>query len=241
MLGRLTAATADDWLRPKHSPRTRATWRRGCATLLRAWFAVRSPAIATGRRRGEPAPKPPTTSSSSAPAGTASPRPIISPRSTASGRRRPREGLARRRQHRAKHDGRALQLLLSQAPASTIWRCELWEGLEPGLNFNVMLSQRGELNLYHSDGQRDAYARRGNGMRLSGIDAVFLDRDDYVGSCRSRFRQRPPPDPAGCCSGAAAPPATMPWRGASPAPPIRAASTSSRTARWSGSVSTAAA
>ncbi len=37
---------------------------------------------------------------------------------------------------------------------------QLWEGLERELNFNVMVSQRGVLNLYHSDAQRDAFARR---------------------------------------------------------------------------------
>jgi methylglutamate dehydrogenase subunit A len=52
---------------------------------------------------------------------------------------------------------------------------KLWEGLEQELNFNTMVSQRGVLNLYHSDGQRDAFARRGNAMRLHGIDAELLD------------------------------------------------------------------
>src|SRR5262249_13887633 len=41
----------------------------------------------------------------------------------------------------------------------------LWEGLEQDINYNAMVSQRGVLNLYHSDGQRDAMARRGNAMR----------------------------------------------------------------------------
>ena len=36
---------------------------------------------------------------------------------------------------------------------------KLWEGLEQDLNYNAMVSQRGMLNLYHSDAQRDAYAR----------------------------------------------------------------------------------
>ncbi len=54
---------------------------------------------------------------------------------------------------------------------------KLWEGLEQELNFNVMVSQRGVLNLCHSDAQRDAYARRGNSMRLHGVDAELLDRD----------------------------------------------------------------
>ncbi len=52
----------------------------------------------------------------------------------------------------------------------------LWEGLEQDFNFNAMVSQRGVLNLYHSDAQRDAYRRRGNAMRLHGVDAELLDR-----------------------------------------------------------------
>ena len=54
---------------------------------------------------------------------------------------------------------------------------KLWEGLEQDFNYNAMVSQRGILNLYHSDPQRDAYVRRGNAMRLSGADAVLLDRE----------------------------------------------------------------
>jgi sarcosine oxidase subunit beta len=54
---------------------------------------------------------------------------------------------------------------------------KLWEGLERELNFNVMHSQRGLINLFHSDGQRDAFARRGNAMINQGDDAVLLDRE----------------------------------------------------------------
>lgn len=54
---------------------------------------------------------------------------------------------------------------------------KLWEGLEQDLNYNTMVSQRGVLNLYHSDAQRDAYARRGNAMRMHGVDAELLDRE----------------------------------------------------------------
>jgi sarcosine oxidase subunit beta len=54
---------------------------------------------------------------------------------------------------------------------------KLWEGLEQDVNYNAMVSQRGVLNLYHSDAQRDAYARRGNAMRMHGVDAELLDRD----------------------------------------------------------------
>ncbi|MFC6688059.1 sarcosine oxidase subunit beta family protein [Jhaorihella thermophila] len=54
---------------------------------------------------------------------------------------------------------------------------KLWEGLEQELNYNVMMSQRGVLNLFHSDGQRDAFARRGNAMVNQGDDAILLDRE----------------------------------------------------------------
>jgi sarcosine oxidase subunit beta len=54
---------------------------------------------------------------------------------------------------------------------------KLWEGLEQELNYNVMLSQRGLINLFHSDGQRDAFARRGNAMINQGDDAILLDRE----------------------------------------------------------------
>jgi heterotetrameric sarcosine oxidase beta subunit len=51
---------------------------------------------------------------------------------------------------------------------------KLWEGLERDFNFNAMVSQRGVINLFHSDPQRDAFARRGNAMRLAGVDAELL-------------------------------------------------------------------
>ena len=54
---------------------------------------------------------------------------------------------------------------------------KLWEGLEADLNYNVMHSQRGLINLFHSDGQRDAFARRGNAMINQGDDAILLDRE----------------------------------------------------------------
>ena len=57
------------------------------------------------------------------------------------------------------------------------WSLRLWEGLEQELNYNVMVSQRGVLNLFHNDSQRDEAVRRGNAMRLHGVDAELLDRD----------------------------------------------------------------
>ena len=54
----------------------------------------------------------------------------------------------------------------------------LWEGLEQELNFNLMMSQRGVLNLAHTDGQVDMFARRGNAMRLHGEDAEIWTPDE---------------------------------------------------------------
>ncbi len=54
---------------------------------------------------------------------------------------------------------------------------KLWEGMESELNYNVMHSQRGLINLFHSDGQRDAFVRRGNAMINQGDDAILLDRE----------------------------------------------------------------
>lgn len=54
---------------------------------------------------------------------------------------------------------------------------KLWEGLEQKLNFNAMVSQRGTLNLFHTEAQRDLFTRRANMMRLQGVDAEALNRD----------------------------------------------------------------
>ena len=54
---------------------------------------------------------------------------------------------------------------------------KLWEGLERTLNFNAMVSQRGTLNLFHSEAQRDLFTRRANQMQLLGVDAEALSRD----------------------------------------------------------------
>ena len=56
------------------------------------------------------------------------------------------------------------------------WSLKLWETMSRDLNYNVMFSARGVLNLVHTEAQFDAAARRGNAMRLNGIDAELLDR-----------------------------------------------------------------
>ena len=57
---------------------------------------------------------------------------------------------------------------------------KLWEGLSHTLNYNVMLSQRGQIVLAHGPSQLDVLARKGNTMRLNGIEAELLDRGDVM-------------------------------------------------------------
>jgi methylglutamate dehydrogenase subunit A len=57
---------------------------------------------------------------------------------------------------------------------------KLWESLSHELNFNCMVSQRGQIVLAVNPGQLDVFARRGNIMRLNGIDAQLLDRGDVI-------------------------------------------------------------
>ncbi len=52
---------------------------------------------------------------------------------------------------------------------------KLWEGLSAELNFNVMLSQRGVVNLAHSEADIREGMRRVGANRLNGIDAEWLD------------------------------------------------------------------
>jgi methylglutamate dehydrogenase subunit A len=63
------------------------------------------------------------------------------------------------------------------------WSLKLWEGLSNALDYNVMFSSRGVLNLAHTPSQLDSYVRRGNAMRLAGIDAELLGRDDVARLC----------------------------------------------------------
>jgi heterotetrameric sarcosine oxidase beta subunit len=54
---------------------------------------------------------------------------------------------------------------------------KLWERLEHTLNFNAMVSQRGTLNLFHTEAQRDLFTRRANQMRVLGVDAEAVSRE----------------------------------------------------------------
>jgi sarcosine oxidase subunit beta len=57
---------------------------------------------------------------------------------------------------------------------------KLWEGLSHELNFNCMVSQRGQVVVAISPVQMDVFARKGNIMRLNGIDAELLDRGEVM-------------------------------------------------------------
>jgi methylglutamate dehydrogenase subunit A len=67
-----------------------------------------------------------------------------------------------------------------------------WHRLARELNYNIMFSPRGVLDVATSDDEMSACARRGNAMRLAGIDAELLDRSGvgrFVGTldpCASR-------------------------------------------------------
>jgi sarcosine oxidase subunit beta len=52
---------------------------------------------------------------------------------------------------------------------------KLWEGLAQDLNYNVMFSQRGVMNLGHSLQDMRDIERRVNANRLNGVDGVVLD------------------------------------------------------------------
>jgi sarcosine oxidase subunit beta len=51
----------------------------------------------------------------------------------------------------------------------------LYEGLSKDLNFNVMLSQRGMVNVAHSEAQMEICARIVNAMQVHGVDGELLD------------------------------------------------------------------
>ncbi|MCC7048284.1 MAG: sarcosine oxidase subunit beta family protein [Alphaproteobacteria bacterium] len=55
---------------------------------------------------------------------------------------------------------------------------KLYEGLSQDLNFNIMLSQRGVVNLAHSEHDMRELSRRVHALRLNGIDSEVLARDE---------------------------------------------------------------
>ena len=68
--------------------------------------------------------------------------------------------------------------MLNKNQAFYEFSLKLWERIEKDINYNAMVSQRGIINLFHSDAQRDSYIRRGNTMRIHGADAILLSQDE---------------------------------------------------------------
>jgi len=59
----------------------------------------------------------------------------------------------------------------------------LWRGLGRELNFNIMMSHRGVLNLAHDDGEMRQLKRRVEANRLNGIDSEWLDAREVKAFC----------------------------------------------------------
>ncbi len=60
---------------------------------------------------------------------------------------------------------------------------KLWEGLSQELNYNVMFSQRGVLNLAHNQHDLRELSRRINANRLNGVDSEFLNPEEVKKFC----------------------------------------------------------
>jgi sarcosine oxidase subunit beta len=60
---------------------------------------------------------------------------------------------------------------------------KLWEGLSQALNFNVMFSQRGVLNLAHNLHDLRELSRRVNANRLNGVDSEILSTAEVKEFC----------------------------------------------------------
>ncbi len=60
---------------------------------------------------------------------------------------------------------------------------QLWKTLGRELNFNIMMSHRGVLNLAHDDGEMRQLKRRVEANRLNGVDAEWLDAKQVKEFC----------------------------------------------------------
>jgi len=60
---------------------------------------------------------------------------------------------------------------------------KLWEGLSQELNYNVMFSQRGVMNLAHNQHDLRELSRRINANRLNGVDGEFLTPEQVKAFC----------------------------------------------------------
>ena len=145
------------------------------ALLRRASAAIRA-----GRRPGARRSRSrPTISSSSAAAATASRPPIISPRTHG----RTRVAVIEKGWLGGGNTGRNTTIVRSnyfypESVALYDLALRLYEGLSRELNFNVMLSQRGILNVSHTPAQLEIAARLANAMQLNGVDAELWGPDE---------------------------------------------------------------
>ena len=55
---------------------------------------------------------------------------------------------------------------------------KLWENLSEDLNYNMMFSQRGVLNLAHNEHDIKEIKRRVSANRLNGLDTMWLDKNE---------------------------------------------------------------
>jgi sarcosine oxidase subunit beta len=56
----------------------------------------------------------------------------------------------------------------------------LYEGLSRELNYNIMFSQRGIMEVAHTDAELESMARAANAMRISGIDIELVSRQETL-------------------------------------------------------------
>ncbi len=56
----------------------------------------------------------------------------------------------------------------------------LYEGLSRELNYNIMFSQRGMIEVAHSAAELEMMCRAANAMRINGIDIEIIDRDEVL-------------------------------------------------------------
>jgi len=56
----------------------------------------------------------------------------------------------------------------------------LYEGLARELNYNIMFSQRGMLEVAHDEADLEVMARAANAMRINGVDIDLLSRDEVL-------------------------------------------------------------
>ncbi len=57
---------------------------------------------------------------------------------------------------------------------------QLWKNISQELNFNLMYSPRGYIDLAHSDGELEQFLSRANAMRLGGAKAEILSRQEVA-------------------------------------------------------------